>query len=49
MDKVLKDYKGKTELKALKRRGREQGLTSQKVVGIRNYGERKKFQTNDHK
>lgn len=49
MDKVLKNYKGKTELKALKRRGREQGQTSQKAVEIRNSGEKKKFQTNDHK
>lgn len=48
MDKVLKDYKGKMELKPLKGRGREQGLTSQKAVDIRNSGERKKIQANDN-
>lgn len=47
MDNVLRDYKGKTEFKPLKGKGREQRRTSHKAVEIRNSGERKKFKTSN--
>lgn len=43
MDKVLRDYKGKAELKPLQGRRREERLTSHNTVEIRNSEERKRI------
>lgn len=47
MDKVLRDYKGKTEFKPLKGKGREWRLSSHEALKIRNSGERKNFKTSN--